>query len=121
MCLIIIYSLIIWNSCKLYFDSFGKVLKFLTCIILCVCRLKAGELRRIQRKKSTEQLGINITSRDVGSGGGVFVSSVSENSLAANAGIEVGDQLLEVRFKCSNFVILLLFTLWILSCCRVGI
>ncbi len=43
-----------------------------------------------------EPLGIKIeTAR--GGGGGIFVSSVSEKSLAAQAGLEVGDQLLEVR------------------------
>ena len=31
-----------------------------------------------------------------GSSGGVFVSSVSTNSLASQAGLQVGDQLLEV-------------------------
>ena len=42
-----------------------------------------------------EPLGIKI---ETARGGGIFVSSVSEKSLAAQAGLEVGDQLLEVSF-----------------------
>ena len=52
-----------------------------------------GETRNIKFEKSIEPLGIQIES---GSLGGIFVSSVSDNSLANKAGINVGDQLLEV-------------------------
>ncbi|GLG94078.1 Disks large 1 tumor suppressor protein, partial [Gryllus bimaculatus] len=52
-----------------------------------------GELRRININKSAEPLGIQISHLE---SGGVFVSSVSEGSLAAQAGLCVGDQLLEV-------------------------
>ncbi|GAB6028550.1 hypothetical protein CHUAL_002693 [Chamberlinius hualienensis] len=53
-----------------------------------------GELRTIRINKTSEEtLGIQI---DCGPRGGIFVSSVSENSLAAQAGIHIGDQLLEV-------------------------
>jgi hypothetical protein len=53
-----------------------------------------GETRDIKVEKSIEPLGIQIES---GFRGGIFVSSVSEHSLAARSGISVGDQLLEVR------------------------
>lgn len=43
--------------------------------------------------KSAEPLGIQISCLD---SGGVFVSTVSENSLACQVGLRVGDQLLEV-------------------------
>ena len=57
-------------------------------------RPEKGQTRRINVEKSMEPLGIKIeTARR---GGGIFVSSVSEKSLAAQAGLEVGDQLLEV-------------------------
>ena len=56
-------------------------------------RPQVGETRNIHVEKSQGPLGILI---DPSSTGGIFVSSVSENSLAAHAGIEVGDQLLEV-------------------------
>ena len=51
-----------------------------------------GEIRQIYIEKSSEQLGITI---EEGSGGGaaskkgVFVSSVSENSLASQVGLQV--------------------------------
>ena len=44
-------------------------------------------------KPGSEQLGIGI---EPGLGGGVFVSSISDNSMAAKAGLFVGDQILEV-------------------------
>ena len=54
-----------------------------------------GETRNIRVEKCTEEpLGIQIES---GSNCGIFVSSVSDNSLANKAGIQIGDQLLEVR------------------------
>jgi membrane-associated protease RseP (regulator of RpoE activity) len=61
-----------------------------------------GEIRQIHIEKSSENLGIMIAEGAVGgassagSAGGVFVSSVSTNSLASQAGLQVGDQLLEV-------------------------
>ncbi|KAF8796408.1 Disks large like protein [Argiope bruennichi] len=54
---------------------------------------KPGDLRNICIEKSTEPLGIQIS---CGEGGGIFVSSVTPNSLAAQAGLQVGDHLLEV-------------------------
>ena len=82
-----------------------------------------GEIRAIHIEKSSEQLGIKIeevqcggsnasvagaSSRGHGSTGhtGVFVSSVSSNSLADQAGLQVGDQLLEVcgiNLRMANF------------------
>ncbi|CAB0004616.1 unnamed protein product [Nesidiocoris tenuis] len=52
-----------------------------------------GELRRVHIDKSAEPLGIQISCLD---SGGVFVSTVSEDSLACRVGLRVGDQLLEV-------------------------
>ena len=52
-----------------------------------------GELRRVHIDKSVEPLGIQISCLE---SGGVFVSTVSEGSLAAQVGLQVGDQLLEV-------------------------
>ena len=55
-------------------------------------RPSPGEIRQIYIEKSSEQLGITI---EEGSGGGaaskkgVFVSSVSENSLASQVGLQV--------------------------------
>lgn len=51
------------------------------------------ELRRVYIEKSSEPLGIQIFCRN---SGGVFVSSVHQSSLAAQVGLQVGDQLLEV-------------------------
>ena len=52
-----------------------------------------GELRRVHIDKSVEPLGIQIQCLD---SGGVFVSTVSEHSLASQVGLQIGDQLLEV-------------------------
>eukprot|EP00094_Tigriopus_californicus_P004987 TCALIF_04803-PA protein Name:"Similar to DLG5 Disks large homolog 5 (Homo sapiens)" AED:0.14 eAED:0.14 QI:159/0.90/0.87/0.96/0.90/0.93/32/0/2037 len=52
-----------------------------------------GDIRDIDIEKTSEQLGITIAD---GSNKGVFVSSVSENSLASQVGLQVGDQLLDV-------------------------
>ncbi|XP_050531919.1 disks large homolog 5 [Daktulosphaira vitifoliae] len=52
-----------------------------------------GELRWISIEKSVEPLGIQISCVD---SGGVFVSTVSEHSVASKVGLQVGDQLLEV-------------------------
>lgn len=53
-----------------------------------------GELRRVHIDKSQQTLGIQIYCPP--SSGGVFVSTVNENSLASQVGLQVGDQLLEV-------------------------
>ncbi|CAH0564327.1 unnamed protein product [Brassicogethes aeneus] len=52
-----------------------------------------GELRRVHIDKSNEPLGIQINCPDAG---GIFVSTVNENSLASRVGLQIGDQLLEV-------------------------
>lgn len=53
-----------------------------------------GELRRVHIDKSQQPLGIQISCPP--NSGGVFVSSVTEHSLASQVGLQVGDQLLEV-------------------------
>ncbi|RWS03541.1 Disks large-like protein [Dinothrombium tinctorium] len=58
-------------------------------------KANAGDVRSIYIEKSSEPLGIQI-SCDTSGAGGIFVSSVSENSIAAQTGLQVGDQLLEV-------------------------
>lgn len=45
-----------------------------------------GDLRRVHIDKSVEPLGIQIKCLD---GGGVFVSTVSVNSLASKVGLQV--------------------------------
>ncbi|KAF7278190.1 hypothetical protein GWI33_008684 [Rhynchophorus ferrugineus] len=50
-----------------------------------------GELRRVHIDKSNEPLGIQIADT-----GGIFVSTVTEGSLASRVGLQIGDQLLEV-------------------------
>jgi discs large protein 5 len=54
-------------------------------------------IRRVSIDKSMEplHLGIQIYCPENG-GGGVFVSTVNEHSLASRVGLKVGDQLLEV-------------------------
>lgn len=52
-----------------------------------------GELRRVHIDKSNEPLGIQINCPD---SGGIFVSTVYDNSLASRVGLQIGDQLLEV-------------------------
>ena len=64
----------------------------------CTFRPQVGETRDINVEKSSEPLGFQIQK---GSSGGIFVSSVSQNSLASHAGIEIGDQLLEVNLLSS--------------------
>lgn len=54
---------------------------------------KPGDLRSICIEKTSEPLGIQIS---CGEGGGIFVSSVTKNSLADQAGLQIGDHLLEV-------------------------
>lgn len=53
-----------------------------------------GDLRRVTIDKSDKPLGITIQCNN--NGGGIFVSSVTEKSIASRAGLQVGDQLLEV-------------------------
>ncbi|CAG9767331.1 unnamed protein product [Ceutorhynchus assimilis] len=50
-----------------------------------------GELRRVHIDKSNEPLGIQIADS-----GGIFVSTVTDGSLASRVGLRIGDQLLEV-------------------------
>ena len=49
--------------------------------------------------KGLEPIGISIVS---GEHGGIFVSRLTDHSLASKAGLEYGDQLLEVRSMKSN-------------------
>lgn len=53
-----------------------------------------GQMRRIHIDKSQEPLGIQISCLE--GVRGVFVSSVTEHSLASQIGLQVGDQLLDV-------------------------
>lgn len=52
-----------------------------------------GALRRVHIDKSNEPLGIQISCPK---SGGIFVSTVNDNSLASRVGLQIGDQLLEV-------------------------
>ena len=52
------------------------------------------EPRNVVVYKGAEPLGISIVS---GENGGIFVSKVTGGSIAHQAGLEYGDQLLEVR------------------------
>ncbi|XP_060579959.1 disks large homolog 5-like isoform X2 [Ruditapes philippinarum] len=54
---------------------------------------KSGETRKISIEKTSKLVGFQI---EMGPSGGIFVSSVNENSLAAQAGLVIGDQLLEI-------------------------
>lgn len=59
-------------------------------------RPKPGQVRDILiSNKSIEPLGIGIFWNE--KNGSIFVSSVNENSIAAQAGIQVGDQLLDIN------------------------
>lgn len=53
-----------------------------------------GDLRRVTIDKSAEPLGITIQCNN--NGGGIFVSTVTANSIASQVGLQIGDQLLEV-------------------------
>ncbi|XP_030383598.1 disks large homolog 5 [Scaptodrosophila lebanonensis] len=53
-----------------------------------------GDLRRVTIDKSDKSLGITIQCNN--NGGGIFVSTVADKSTAMRAGLQVGDQLLEV-------------------------
>lgn len=78
----------------LIYNHNGKI-----CIIHPYFSPKPGDLRSICIEKSTEPLGIQIS---CGAGGGIFVSSVTKGSLADQAGLQVGDHLLEVSIKRSK-------------------
>ena len=69
------------------------LLSFLTHLLYnhCTFRPSPGEIRQIYLEKSSEQLGITIEEGSGGAGSkkGVFVSSVSENSLASQVGLQV--------------------------------
>lgn len=54
-----------------------------------------GDLRRVTIDKSVEPLGITIRCNNNG-GGGIFVATVTDNSIASQVGLQTGDQLLEV-------------------------
>lgn len=54
-----------------------------------------GDLRRVTiDRKSVEPLGITIRCNN--NGGGIFVATVTEHSIASQVGLQTGDQLLEV-------------------------
>ncbi|KAF6033024.1 hypothetical protein EB796_008666 [Bugula neritina] len=55
-------------------------------------KLKEGVLRELELDTSFEHLGITITEQP---GTGIFITSVSPKSLAAEVGIEKGDQIIE--------------------------
>ena len=63
--------------------------------IVCVFRRAVGNDPRIVKmvKTNNDPIGIAVSGGD---SGGIFVSYLAENSLAAKAGLEYGDQLLEV-------------------------
>ncbi|WAQ95505.1 DLG5-like protein, partial [Mya arenaria] len=62
--------------------------------IVSESRPKPGETRKISIEKTSKPVGFQIEMGPVS--GGIFVSSVNENSLAAQAGLVIGDQLLEI-------------------------
>lgn len=55
-----------------------------------------GETRKMNIERDSQCVGFTIGS---GPQGGVFVSSVQEDSLAMEAGLVIGDQLLEVIYQ----------------------
>lgn len=59
-----------------------------------VSRPFVEEPRHVKVQKGSEPLGISIVS---GEKGGIYVSKVTMGSIAHQAGLEYGDQLLEVR------------------------
>lgn len=56
-------------------------------------RLHPGQTRTIYIERTSQPVGFQI---ETGPKGGTFVSSVNENSLAAKAGLVIGDQFLEI-------------------------
>lgn len=75
--------------------------------LFCTDRPKEGVLREVELDTSFDHLGIQIQEHP---GTGIFITSVSHNSLAAEVGIEVDDQIIEVRI--SSFI----FITW--GCCH---
>ena len=69
-------------------------------IFLFYLRPHPGETRKINIEKTSKPVGFQI---EMGPSGGIFVSSVNENSLAAQAGLVIGDQLLEVNNSFLSF------------------
>lgn len=59
------------------------------------------EPRHVKVQKGSEPLGISIVS---GEKGGIYVSKVTMGSIAHQAGLEYGDQLLEVRGSALSFL-----------------
>ena len=53
----------------------------------------AEKVRKLHIEKSSYPLGIQISQ---GSAGGIFVTTVTEGSIAQKAGLRYGDQILEV-------------------------
>ena len=62
-------------------------------LFLCLKRPYLEEPRNVIVQKGAEPLGISIVGGD---NGGIFVSKVTGGSIAHQAGLEYGDQLLEV-------------------------
>ena len=75
------------NRC---FTIKNSIVKMDARVKTCFC---SNNFSRVYIEKSSEPLGIQIFCRN---SGGVFVSSVNEASLAAQVGLQIGDQLLEV-------------------------
>lgn len=76
---------------------------WLSLILKLTCIYRSGrpyleEPRNVIVHKGAEPLGISIVS---GENGGIFVSKVTGGSIAHQAGLEYGDQLLEVSFSTS--------------------
>ena len=72
------------------FHHKNSIVKMDARVKTCFC---SNNFSRVYIEKSSEPLGIQIFCRN---SGGVFVSSVNEASLAAQVGLQIGDQLLEV-------------------------
>ena len=65
--------------------------------VFCLCRPPvSNDPRYVTMVKGVEPIGISIVS---GEHGGIFVSRLTDNSLASKAGLEYGDQLLEVGWN----------------------
>ena len=64
----------------------------------CRCR-NAEKVRKLHIEKSSYPLGIQISQ---GSSGGIFVTTVTEGSIAQKAGLRYGDQILEVPYFSSS-------------------
>lgn len=75
-----------------------------------------GETRKMNIERDSQCVGFTIGS---GPQGGVFVSSVQEDSLAMEAGLVIGDQLLEVIYQkelTKNCIFIDIILLRILPC-----